>query len=207
MNFADNITALRLEKKISKRAMAQMIGVTPATYGGYESGDKIPTLETAAKIADSLGVSLDLLAGREEKLNKKYLTYGDIIREINNILLSTSSCNMIEHKTGYAIFDDNFNMERYIPEKYEDMSQRNDVDAMDDCVITLGYVPFADIIEPWQNLLKLYLSNKIDKEVYTIWIEKKIKEFSDKVVLNQEYLSDQIKINREKERLSNAAQE
>ena len=115
MNFADNITALRLEKKISKRAMAQMIGVTPATYGGYESGDKIPTLETAAKIADSLGVSLDLLAGREEKLNKKYLTYGDIIREINNILLSTSSCNMIEHKTGYAIFDDNFNMERYIP--------------------------------------------------------------------------------------------
>ena len=54
MSFANNIATLRIQKKISKRAMAQMIGVTPATYGGYESGDKVPTLETAGKILGAM---------------------------------------------------------------------------------------------------------------------------------------------------------
>ena len=65
MTIANNIKKYRQKKGLSQDKLAKLADVTHTTLVKLESGaNNNPTVKTLQKIADSLGVSLDSLAGR-----------------------------------------------------------------------------------------------------------------------------------------------
>lgn len=63
--FKERLKELRIARGLSQARVAELLEVSPRVYHRWESGQAIPRLETAAKIADILGVSIDELIGRE----------------------------------------------------------------------------------------------------------------------------------------------
>lgn len=51
----------RKAKKLSQQELGRMVGKKLSTISSYELGVRIPSIETARKIAEALGVSLDEL--------------------------------------------------------------------------------------------------------------------------------------------------
>ena len=66
--ICDNIQILRKKRSLTQEALAEEVGVTRQTIAKWESGESIPDLELAGKLAAALDVSLDDLthAPREE---------------------------------------------------------------------------------------------------------------------------------------------
>lgn len=62
-------------KKISQTKMANMLNITRQAYNHYETGTRLPTLETLILLSDFFEVSVDYLLGKTEK---DYLTIANI---------------------------------------------------------------------------------------------------------------------------------
>ena len=68
MNNTENIFPSRLKdarkaKGLSQPELAEAVLVSTSSMCGYEKGKTFPSIDTAARIAKVLGVSLDYLAG------------------------------------------------------------------------------------------------------------------------------------------------
>lgn len=84
MEFGDIISALRAEKGIYQKELADYLKVSIGTISNYEQGIHNPDFDTLCKIADFYEVSLDYLLGRtniragaeklEQKLTDNYTT-------------------------------------------------------------------------------------------------------------------------------------
>ena len=68
MTYEDVLpTRLRIERariKATQKQVAESVGLTTAAICQYESGERVPTLQSLAQLADFYGVSLDYLAGK-----------------------------------------------------------------------------------------------------------------------------------------------
>lgn len=53
------IKVMRKRKNMTQADLAELLGVTPAAISRYESGERIPDIVTAAKIATALGCKVD----------------------------------------------------------------------------------------------------------------------------------------------------
>lgn len=53
------IKEIRKQRLLSQAELAALVDTTPSTISRYETGDRIPDLETAAKIAKALGCKVD----------------------------------------------------------------------------------------------------------------------------------------------------
>lgn len=62
--LAENLRVLRARRKLSGVKVAESIGVTQGALSLWENGTNSMTLESACKVADFYGVSLDELVGR-----------------------------------------------------------------------------------------------------------------------------------------------
>ena len=80
MLFGEGLTMVRKKKKISQDELAKAIGVHAPVIGRYERDEVKPSIEVAAKIAQSLGVSLDYLTG-----NSDLELDADVIKKIQDI--------------------------------------------------------------------------------------------------------------------------
>jgi transcriptional regulator with XRE-family HTH domain len=62
--FGDRLRRFRESKGLSQRALSQKAGVTQPTIAYLESGRRASvSLESARRIADALGISIDRLVG------------------------------------------------------------------------------------------------------------------------------------------------
>ena len=61
MTLAENIAALRTEKKLSQGALAEQVGVSRQSVSKWETGASTPDLEKLMLLADFFGVTLDAL--------------------------------------------------------------------------------------------------------------------------------------------------
>ena len=61
--FGARLMAIRKRKKVSQDELAKAIGAHAPVIGRYERGEVKPSIEVAAKMASTLGASLDYLAG------------------------------------------------------------------------------------------------------------------------------------------------
>jgi repressor LexA len=59
--FGDELKAIRKEKHITQKALAEMCHVKQGTIANWEAGTRRPGPETIAMIADILGVTTDML--------------------------------------------------------------------------------------------------------------------------------------------------
>ena len=57
----NRIAVFRADKGLSRKSLADAVGVNPQTIGFLERGDYKPSLELAMKLAAVFGVSLELL--------------------------------------------------------------------------------------------------------------------------------------------------
>jgi DNA-binding XRE family transcriptional regulator len=57
----NRIALFRAEHGLSRKALADIVGVNPQTIGYLERGDYNPSLELAMKIAERFGVSIEHL--------------------------------------------------------------------------------------------------------------------------------------------------
>lgn len=57
----NRIALFRAERGLSRRDLADAVGVNPQTIGYLERGDYIPSLELGMKIAREFGVPVELL--------------------------------------------------------------------------------------------------------------------------------------------------
>lgn len=62
--FSERLKAERKKAKLTQAEIAKQLGITRSAYTLYETDRTQPSLETAAKLADILKVSVDYLIGR-----------------------------------------------------------------------------------------------------------------------------------------------
>lgn len=65
MVFGERLKALRLEKKISQKELAEKLGTAKSIISFYESGDRFPSYDVLIKIAYIFNTSTDFLLGIE----------------------------------------------------------------------------------------------------------------------------------------------
>lgn len=70
MEFHERLREARLRVGLTQKEVADRVGWAggDAVYRRYESGAATPSIELATRMADALGVSLDWLAGRTDKM-------------------------------------------------------------------------------------------------------------------------------------------
>ena len=63
--FSDNLRELRKERKVKQEKLAEMAELSTTIISDYENAKKAPSIVSAKKIADALGVTLDELCGND----------------------------------------------------------------------------------------------------------------------------------------------
>ena len=70
--LAQNVKKLRKQKKLSQEKLDRLADISYNTVVKIEAGKaENPTFETLSKLADAFGISMDELAGRNNRKNKK----------------------------------------------------------------------------------------------------------------------------------------
>lgn len=78
--FGERLLQVRKKRKVSQDDLAKKLGVHAPVIGRYERGEVKPSIETAARMADALGVSLDYLTGlSDQELDQ------DLVKQINEL--------------------------------------------------------------------------------------------------------------------------
>lgn len=64
-NLAQRLKELRTKRNLTQTRLAELMGISPRVYSRWETGDVTPHFDTIVRLADTLGVTLDELAGRK----------------------------------------------------------------------------------------------------------------------------------------------
>ena len=65
-DFSEKIKALRQEKGVTQKAVAEYLGIFEQAYQKYEYGHHEPNHAITVKLADYFGVTTDYLLGRTD---------------------------------------------------------------------------------------------------------------------------------------------
>lgn len=69
MSFSEVLRELRKKEGYTQKEVADHLNLTRASYGHYETGHVEPSTVIIQKLADFFSVSVDLLLGRETKID------------------------------------------------------------------------------------------------------------------------------------------
>lgn len=75
MDLPEKLLTLRKNAKISQKELAEKIGVSQASIGYWEKGQRTPSIDAVQKIAEYFNVTTSYLAGQ----GKNHKTYADVI--------------------------------------------------------------------------------------------------------------------------------
>jgi len=64
-SFSERLRALRAERRLRSREMAEFLGFSQPVYSRYENG-RTPDVDTVSAIAEQCGVTVDYLLGRTD---------------------------------------------------------------------------------------------------------------------------------------------
>lgn len=70
-----NLKEVRRKKKLTQVELADKSGILQQNISNYETGFKSPTLDSAVRLADALGVTLDelvIIRDAQEQIAQKY---------------------------------------------------------------------------------------------------------------------------------------
>lgn len=61
--FGRRLQALRERRRMSRKALGELVGLSKGMIGRYERGEHVPDIQTAMRLAAFFGVSIDYLCG------------------------------------------------------------------------------------------------------------------------------------------------
>lgn len=73
--FGENLSTLRLKKRLTRKDLGMFLGVSEVTIGGYENGNRQPSFSMLFRLANFFGVSIDELLGHEDFQDSVLLEY------------------------------------------------------------------------------------------------------------------------------------
>jgi len=62
--LAENVRSLRELRRLTQAELGARAGIAAASISHFETGQRTPSLDSVVKLADALGVSIDVLVGR-----------------------------------------------------------------------------------------------------------------------------------------------
>jgi len=65
-DFPRRLRALRERKRLSRRVLSELCGLSKNSIARYERGERVPSLTDAEALADFFEISLDRLCGRKK---------------------------------------------------------------------------------------------------------------------------------------------
>lgn len=80
--MGDRLWRLRSDMNLSQKDLGQLVGVSPSSIGGYESGDRVPSLEVLISLSRVFHVSTDyILLGTKNNESKLVIDTADFNEE------------------------------------------------------------------------------------------------------------------------------
>jgi transcriptional regulator with XRE-family HTH domain len=104
MTFGEKITYARKQKKMTQSDLGKAVGTSGDIIGKYEREEIKPSIETASRIADALGVTLDYLVkdSQYQNVDKDALNRLKLIeklpKEERSHLFATMDAFFAKHK-------------------------------------------------------------------------------------------------------------
>lgn len=91
-NLPKNLTALRLEKKMTQTEVAEKLNYSDKSVSKWERGEAIPPIDIIKDLADLYGVSLDYLVsdGNDVSYDRRYTSKANNANKILIMLLAVS---------------------------------------------------------------------------------------------------------------------
>ncbi len=84
--FGRRIKEAREKKELNQKQLAEKLGITPQALSSYETGKRLPPMETSVNIAKELDISLDWLFGLpEHSAQTEVSTLADVVDLIERI--------------------------------------------------------------------------------------------------------------------------
>ncbi len=90
--FSKRLKNAREKAGMKQKDLAELAGISPQTISTYEAG-KVPTLQNAAKLAETLHTSLDELIGLSAASTSDLKTVADVILSLEKVF-SVMICNI-----------------------------------------------------------------------------------------------------------------
>ena len=97
MGFNENLKLLLIQKHMKQADLCRMTGIQTSLMSEYINGKKSPTIGNAIQIADALDISLDTLAGREERVRYSEPLTSAYAARLNECMdgLSENECTFV----------------------------------------------------------------------------------------------------------------
>lgn len=171
--FHEKLAEARKARNMSQRQLAEAAGLSSGSVSAYEKGIKIPTVDSAGKIAAALGVSLDWLlndAPIAEATKPAVGSVGDAARAF----LVLVEAGMVDA----AEYTHIFRRDSLILDGNEGLVLRLTIDQDADA-------PMAKFIEGVYKLGMLVSDSTLDKDIYHTWLERELEKL-DKIPLQKE---------------------
>ena len=97
MEFKENLKQLLIEKNMKQADLCRLSHIQTSLMSEYINGKKSPTIGNAIQIADALDISLDTLAGREERVRYSEPLTSAYAARLNECMdgLSENECTLV----------------------------------------------------------------------------------------------------------------
>lgn len=162
--FADRLRLFRKQIGATQKEFVEGLSITPSALSSYEKNNINPSIATVKEIAEKYNLSIDWLVGLtdNESNDKELKLCSDVIELLLKIGAATEieigethyEVSVMNHNTGY-------------PES---------IDIIAKCLIfeNLGLRSF---LAEWERMKTIYENGTIDKEVYSLWVEKTLMKY------------------------------
>lgn len=153
----DNLLAKRMKEMRSKlgltqKQLAEKAEISVGSYSAYENNKKMPPLDMANRLAETLGVSLDWLCGKGGEPGESLpQSQGDVLRLLSQIAASEGEVDIdIEEESAHVL----------------------------KAVFGIRSGRYGAFFREWKDVYTLFERDTIPRDMYDAWMEKKIDEYS-----------------------------
>jgi len=154
--FTDKLKALRKEKKLTQKELAEQIGIKQNSYSDWETGKNEPNLENIVKLSKILDTSTDELLGRQ-------VNFGDRILNKKNkydlsVLKESNTQNLYDLKMTFAfeLLDESINTD--ILKKI--LVEKNKLDKEEELILDTILAEAKEFADDVNEFYKFKKSNK-----------------------------------------------
>ena len=97
MEFNESLKRLLIVKNMKPADLCRLAHIQTSLMSEYINGKKSPTIGNAIPIADALDISLDVLAGREERVRYSESVPNVYVSQLNDCMngLSENECTFV----------------------------------------------------------------------------------------------------------------